>query len=123
MRLVNRDETAQIVVASSTAAAATCTATLTGDPNRRTCIQGFVLTGLGATGATVIEMTITGTPVTLKFSIVVPAGVTTAITPLNVLFGDLGIPASADDTDIVVSVPTFGSGNTKVALNAWGVQV
>jgi len=121
MPVVNRDLTAAIVTATATAAAATATATLSSATGRRACIQGFSITGLGATATAAVEATVSGGPVTMKFLVVVPAGVTVGLTPLTILFGgDNGLPASADATDIVVTVPSFGSGNTKAVVSAWG---
>lgn len=122
IRFSARDEVATIVSDSDTAAAATCTSALPAAAGYRTVIKGFTITGLGATGATTVEATLAGLGTTLKFSIAVPAGVTTGITPLSVPFGD-GMPASADNTAITLSVPTFGSGNTKVCTAIWGFQV
>jgi hypothetical protein len=57
----------------------------------------------------------------LTFKLVIPAGATTSITPLVVPLGD-GIPASADNTAITVTVPSFGAGNTHAAVAAWGYR-
>lgn len=108
------------VGAAATAAAAVMTLTLTSDPNRRTKLKGIVIDGLGATAASVIEATVTGlVGGTMRLKVAVPAGATTAIARVAELFGD-GIPASGDDVDIVVSVPSFGAGNTSAVAYAWG---
>ncbi len=108
------------VGASANVAAGAMTLTLASQANRRTKIKGIVIDGLGATGASVIEVTVTGLiGGTMRFKVTVPAGATTAIARAVVTFGD-GAPASADGTDIVVSVPSFGAGNTSATGYAWG---
>jgi hypothetical protein len=81
---------------------------------------GFTVTGLGATAATSVTVTVTGLlgGVTLSYVLAVPAGVTTPITPLTVEFAT---PLqSAPGTTITVSVPAFGAGNTAVSVVAHG---
>ena len=108
------------ITASSTGAAAALTETLGGVASKTTYITGFEVTGGGATAASVITVTVTGTVSgTLNYNIVVPAGVTTSITPLVVEF-TIPIPASALNTSIVVNVPSFGAGNTNAAAVAHG---
>lgn len=120
-RFTNRALVAEVVTAGSTAAAGAMTATFAAAPSLRNRIVGFVVTGSGASAASIIDVTITGLPTTLTFKLVIPAGVTTSITPLVVQFGD-GILASADNTAITVSVPSFGAGNTHAAVAAWGYR-
>ncbi len=111
------------ITASATGAASALTATLAGVASKTTCIAGFIVTGAGATGASVITITVTGTiSGTLSFALVIPAGATTSITPLIVEFSR-PIPASAANTAIVVNVPSFGAGNTNAAVVAHGFQL
>ena len=85
--------------------------------------EGFIITGAGATAASVVTVTVTGTITgTLSFALVIPAGATTSITPLIVEFSR-PIPASAANTAIVVNVPSFGAGNTNAAVVAHGFQL
>lgn len=108
---------------SGNIAAATATATLAAALNRTTYISGFDVTGAGATAAAVVNLTITGLlGGTRTYTMVAPAGVTTSLTPLVVLF-DPPLPASAPNTAIVVSLPTLGAGNTNVTVNAQGYQL
>jgi hypothetical protein len=114
-------------VVSTTTAAATCSATLTGAAGRMTYIEGFDLTGGGATAASIINGTVTGTTNTLNFSASIQAGVTapafgtTASGPsiYSVRF-PTPIPSSATNTNIVVSFPSFGSGNTVATITVYG---
>lgn len=120
-RLSNRTDFGTVWSDSNTAAAGAATATAAAVANSRNVIQGFIVTGGGATSASIIDVTVTGVPTTLKFKLVIPAGATVAIVPLMIDFGD-GLAASADNTAIVVSVPSFGTGNTAAAVAAWGYR-
>lgn len=108
---------------SGNVAAATATATLPAAVGKTTYISGWSLTGAGATAGTIVNLTVAGlTGGTHTHNVVVPAGVTTSITPMDQNYTP-PIPASATNTAIVVSVPTFGAGNTNVAVSAWGYQI
>lgn len=91
--------------------------TLAAAVGRRTYISGFSLTGGGAT----LSVTVTGLANTLNYSVAVPAGASVGITPLHLRFHP-PLPASADNTPIVVNVPSFGAGNTNASASAWGFQ-
>jgi hypothetical protein len=106
--------------ATSTVSNATATATLTAGTGRLAYITGFIVNGLGATGASVVAVTVTGIlGGTQTYQYSVPAGATTAATPLIITF-PLPIPASAISTNIVVSAPAFGAGNTNANVTAFG---
>ena len=106
---------------SGNVANATAAATLVaGGASKRTWLTKLTVTGAGATAASVIAVTITGlTGGTRTYNLVIPAGVTTSIVPLELDWGD-GFPASADNTAISVSVPAAGTGNTNMAVNMFG---
>ncbi len=111
------------ITASATGAAAAISATLAAAASKTTYISGFAVTGAGATGASVITITVTGTiSGTLNYKLAVPAGATSGVTPLIVEFAR-PIPASALNTAIVVNVPSFGAGNTDAAVVAHGFQL
>lgn len=113
------------VVGSSGSVANTATgATLPAAVGKTTYITGFEITGAGATAASVITVTITGTsgPSTPTYLLTIPAGATTGITPLQVEFPQ-PIPASAQNTAIVVNLPAFGAGNTNACATAHGYQL
>lgn len=114
--------TVPITSASGNVAAGVATATLPGVAGKTTYITGFELTGAGATVGVVVLLTVTGTiSGTLTYAVPVPAGVLAGITPLIVEFPQ-PIPASGQNTAIVVSVPSFGAGNTNAAIVAHGFQ-
>jgi hypothetical protein len=113
-------EDVELAVSSANAAAAN-NQTLAAAAGKRTHIAGFSITGAGATAASVIAITITGLATTLNYRIAVPVGATVGITPLIVSFGR-PIQASADNTAIVVNVPSFGAGNIDAAVTASGFQ-
>jgi len=110
-----------LVASSGNVTNATASATLTSASGVTTYIFGFDVYGTGATAASVVNCTITGTGAsnTPTYAQAVPAGATTAITPTIVRFPE-PIPASAANTTIVVSCPAFGSGNTNASVNAYG---
>jgi hypothetical protein len=110
------------VDASSAGNSAINTVTLPGVAGATTFITGFEITGSGATAAALIQITITGILGGTKlYWIPVPAGSTVSITPLVVEFGR-PIPASALNTAISVTVPSFGVGNGNAAATAHGFQ-
>jgi len=81
---------------------------------------GFVITGLGATAASGVTATLSGTSATaLNFVVAVPVGVTTGITPLMVVFGE-PLQSTSQNTAIVLTVPSFGAGNTLAAATLLG---
>jgi len=94
-------------------------ATLAAVANRTTYITGFVVTGLGATAAGTVDITVTGPTNTLHFVQTAPAGATVPQTPLVVTF-PRPIPAAAVNTAIVVTVPAFGAGNVSACVTAFG---
>ncbi len=112
-----------VTASSGNVAAATATATLAaGGGNRITYICGFTATGGGATGAALVNLTVTNVVTgTLTYTFGAVAGATAADTPLTVQFAPC-LPANAANTTIVVSLPSLGAGNTNAAVNAWGYQ-
>jgi hypothetical protein len=111
-----------ISAASGNVAAATATATLAASPGTTTYICGFSATGGGSTAAAVVNLTVTNVvtgTLTYTFGANTGAGVPTA--PLVVPFVPC-VPANAQNTTIVVSMPSLGTGNTNAAVNAWGYQ-
>jgi hypothetical protein len=111
-----------IHASSGVVSAATATATLGAAAGLTTYITGFACTGTGATAISNVTLTITGTGVTLSYVIVVPAiGTITTGVELIVTFPQ-PIPASGTNTTLVVSVPSFGIGNTGASVNAYGFQ-
>jgi hypothetical protein len=107
------------VLGSATGAAAAISATLAAAAGERTYIDGFCVSGSGATAASRITVTITGLSTTLSFVMTIPAGATVAVVSLVGVFSH-PVAASADNTAVVVNVPSFGAGNTNAAVAAWG---
>ena len=127
VRVVNAFDAAaggtELISASGNKAAAAGTATLTPSATTTAYISGFEVTGAGATGASNILVTVTGLlGGTTTYVMTIPAGVTTAVSPLMVEFSP-ALPASAINTAIVVNVPSFGAGNTNAAVVAHGYQI
>ena len=108
------------LVATATVAAATATATLTSNQNRLAYLNGFTVSGLGATSAGTSTITVTGLlGGTQTYQLAIPAGATTATVLQQVNF-PMPVPASAVNTNIVVSATTFGAGNTNANVTAYG---
>jgi len=107
---------------AATVAAAANNQTLAAASGKRTYISGFMVGGLGATAGSVIAVTVTGLGVTQTYRFNVPAGATVIAPQLLVTF-TRPIPASADNTAIVVNVPSFGAGNTAADAAAFGFSV
>ena len=111
-----------IVAGSGNVANAAAVATLNSDPGALTYLTGFVITASGATGALVVLVTVAGLlGGTQSFVFTFPAGATVAATPLVVQFSE-PIPASALDTDIVITLPAGGTGNTNASVVANGFK-
>lgn len=104
--------------------AATATATLTSATGRTAFLSGFEWTGSGATGAAVVVLTITGVVgATLSYAIQVAA--TSAAVPIAPMIVPFNPPlqASATATNIVVSVPSLGTGNVASCVTAHGYMI
>lgn len=108
---------------SGNVAAAAAVATLAGAAGRTTYISGFEVTGAGATGAAVVTVVVSGIlGGSLTYVLAIPAGATLQVTPLIVEFAP-SLPASAQNTAIVVTAASFGAGNTNAATVAHGFQL
>jgi hypothetical protein len=97
---------------------------LPGVVGKTTYITGFEVTGAGATAAAVLTVSLFNLvgSITGLYTLVIPAGVTTGITPLMVEFAK-PIPAFAQNTGITLGVPAFGAGNTNATATAHGYQL
>ena len=105
---------------SGNVAAASAVATITGAAGVFSYIDAFEVTGAGATAASVIAVTVTGLVTgTQTYIMSIPAGVTAGVTPLIVQF-PRPLQSSAVNTNIVVTAPSFGAGNTNACVNAHG---
>ncbi len=110
-------------VVSAAGGAQSNAATLTGKTGQYTYWEGFDVTGAGATAATVVEITTTGLTNNLKFEVPVAAGVTApfiANVPVYAVRFPTPIPSSATNTNIVVTLPSFGGGNTNASITVYG---
>jgi hypothetical protein len=93
--------------------------TLAAVTGKTTYITGFVISGLGATAAGSIIVTVTGLVNTLYYVVGIPAGVAVALTPFQVSFSP-ALPASAPNTAIVLNVPAYGTGNLTACASLQG---
>jgi hypothetical protein len=100
----------------------TVTATLPAQQSKTTAICGFSITSGGATGAIVVQVTVTNVfGGTMTFTYEDPSGASSGATPLNVPFNPC-IPATTQNQTIVVTLPALGAGVTAANVNAWGIQ-
>lgn len=102
--------------------AAAANSTLTIPANKMGYLDGFDIDGLGATSGAAIAVTITGLlGGTLTFEVGIPAGVAVPFSYSKRFNPPL--QASATGTNIVVNVPSFGTGNTQSSSCAFGHYV
>lgn len=107
-------------IVANTAMAATMPAV----PGWINVLEGYDMTGTGATAAQTIDVTTTGLLVNAAQRLAIPAGATVNApnTAWSVRFPH-GRRASAANTAVVVNVPAFGAGNTGAAINLHGYRV
>jgi len=114
------EDAVPITASSGNVANATAAATLTCPTGKTMFISGFTVTGAGATAGAVVNVTITGvTGGTMTFAYTAATGAAVANNPLLFDF-PYPIPASAMNTNIVVSCPALGAGNTNNSVVAFG---
>lgn len=108
---------------SGNVAAGTAAASFAAASDVLNYLSGFTVTGGGATGASVVNLTVSGLlGGTQTYAVAVPAGATLGISPLVVQFPE-PIQATARNTAISVSLPTLGAGNTNASVNIYGYRV
>jgi hypothetical protein len=129
--LANPDAANRVVVVpnedvfavSATTAAAANNQSIPAKVGKTAYISGFEITGLGATAAVGVAVTVTGVQGgTLQYTIAAVAGATLINTPLVVAFNP-PLPASATNTAITVNVPTYGAGNTRSCNTVRGFYI
>jgi hypothetical protein len=110
-----------VIVASGNVASAAAVATIPPSAGYLTHLVGFRVSGLGATAGLAVIVTVTGVADdSLEFSYVAKAGVLLANEELEVIF-PFPIAAADDDTDIVITCPDLGDGNTHNQVVAYGL--
>lgn len=109
------------VYASAKVAAAQAQVSIPAAAGLYSYVTGIVITGAGATAATVLDATLSDGTVTLHYAVVVPAGATTAITPIVDDFLP-PLQSTAVNTAWTLTVPTAGAGNTNVSVAITGYQ-
>lgn len=112
-----------LVAGSGNVANAAAVATLTPTSTTTAYINGFEITGAGATSALVVTVTVVGLlGGTRHFTYAFVAGAAVANDPLLVSFNP-PLPASAVNTAIVVTCPAGGAGNTNNTVVAHGFYI
>lgn len=109
-----------LISASGNKANAEAAATLAAVAGQELWLQGFDVRGAGATTGLPVIVTVTGLQgdSTIEFIYVFSAGV---LVPTQPLFFNPSEPLkAAAGSNIVVTVPAGGSGNTHTAVVAWG---
>lgn len=105
---------------SGNVANASAAATITGTTGQFSYLTGFEMTFGGATAAACVNATVTGLlGGTATYPVCAPAGVAVYGTPLIVNFNP-PLQSSAANTNIVVTLPALGAGNTNAAVVAHG---
>lgn len=112
-----------VTASSGNVAAASAVATLAGVSGKTTYITGFRCGGGGATAASLVNITVAGViSGTQTYTMGPVAGATLISAPVERRW-EPGIPASAANTAIVVTMPSLGAGNTNASCNAEGYQL
>jgi hypothetical protein len=110
---------AAVTATSGVVAAATATCTLPAVAAKFTWLTGFVVSGTGATASASVTMTVAGVVSgTQSYAIGVPP-LTAAPIWYPVEFNP-AVPSSAVNTAIVLTLPSLGTGNLGVSVNATG---
>ncbi len=110
---------AKTVTNSVVNAAVNVTVTLPGAAGLTTYVEGFDITGTGATGALVVNVNLSGPTNPLFYTLIAAPNINATLTPLSVRFPS-PVPASAQNTSISLLVPNLGSGNSNVAATLYG---
>src|SRR5262245_28049648 len=86
-------------------------------------VTGFTITGAGATAGSTILVTLTGTiGGTLNWKMIIPAGAGVAVTALSERF-PTPLRGTGPNVAVTLNVPSFGAGNTDVAVNLYGFKI
>jgi len=112
------------LVAAASGAAAIIVATLAAVANLTNYISSFTVTGLGAIAAsniTIVVSGVVGGP--LSFVMPVPAGVTVPINPPFTVTFSPPLAATGPNVAILVTVPSFGAGNTSANVVSEGYRL
>lgn len=120
--LAGFSDDATTLVDNTTAANASCVATLTTAATEQAFLSKVIIGGLGATAAGSALVTIAGCEgEDIVFPIAIPAGATVALTPTVLDFATPLRAATGDD--ITVTVAAAGSGNTRIDVTAIGFKL
>lgn len=113
-------DTFAIASASGNVANGAAIATLIAPAGHRAYICGLSVMGAGATAAITVLATVTGTMgggLSYNYSVDTAVGVVRP--PLQLYFNPC-LPAATAGTNIVVTLPALGAGNTNASATAWG---
>lgn len=112
------------VTGSGSGTTAAVTATLPGVASKTTYICGYSVSQTNPTAATATSITITGTiTATMTFGAPTLAAAATTMHPSPIIQNFFPcIPASAQNTSLVVTSPALGAGATLNTAAAWGYQ-
>ena len=109
-----------VTATSGVVASTAAVATLEPAAGKRTFLTGFLVSGLGATAAAAVTVSVAGVANDdLEFAYVAEEGATVHNDDLFVMF-PRPIPAIDDETDIVITCPDLGDGNTHNQVTAFG---
>jgi hypothetical protein len=122
--LFQQDSGISPVQASATGAASASNATMPAVAGKTNWIEGFDITGCGATTGATITVTVTGlNGGTMSFAVAIAQPVTVPAIGGNGIYSvrfPEPLPASAVNTAITVNVPSFGAGSTAQSCAVYG---
>lgn len=112
-----------LIASSGNLSAASAVATLTATAAKTTYITGFEITGGGATVASIVTAVLSGIiGGAIGYNVGVALGSGVGNAPLVITFNP-PIPASAVNTPIVMTVPSYGTGNVSSTVTLHGYQI
>lgn len=105
---------------SGNVAAASAVATLTGVALKTTHLEAVIIKAMGATSAACVQLAITGLDVgTINWDYCVGAGATTP-QPSDIIWFNDPLNAASAGGNIVVTLPSLGTGNLNASVTALG---
>lgn len=121
MALISGENDTPIVASSGVVASNDAVATIPAVAEKQAYLTGFRVSGLGATAALAVTVSVAGVAEDdLEFAYVAAEGATVQNEDLIVAF-PYPIPALDAETDIVITCPDLGAGNTHNSVTAFGI--
>lgn len=113
---------ATVLHVTTVGAAAALSASLASTASQTTYLQGYAISGGGATAAATLTATISGlTGTNMAVGYFVTTGTTIGSSPVIVNF-TRAIPASGTNISVTINLPSLGAGNSSTVLSIFGYR-